>query len=187
VMPEAVAKAILPVLASVVQNGTAARLAGALKSGDKPLAVGGKTGSGDNRYNSFGRGGQLLASNPTDRTAVFVFYIADRFFGVITAFVPGKDSGNYVFTSSLPVAILKLLAPDINALWLQPPKTAPKQTILASNSKAAANPGIDKVHHAAIQRQSKQVQMQAVPAAAARFGVKNTKPKDLKPPPVAGD
>jgi membrane peptidoglycan carboxypeptidase len=140
VMPEAVARAILPVLASVVQNGTATRMAGALKAGDKPLVVGGKTGSGDNRYDSFGRGGQRLSSNPTDRTAVFVFYIEDRFFGVITAFVPGKESGNYVFTSSLPVAILKLLAPNIEALWpRQPAAAAPKGLILASNPATPQN------------------------------------------------
>ncbi len=121
VMPEAVSRAILPILASVVQNGTAARLSGVLKAGDKLLVVGGKTGSGDNRYDSFGRGGSLLSSNSTDRTAVFVFYIEDRYFGAITAFVPGKNAENYVFTSSLPVTILKLLAPDINALWPQKP------------------------------------------------------------------
>ncbi len=143
VMPEAVARAILPVLASVVQNGTAARMAGALKAGGRPLVVGGKTGSGDNRYDSFGRGGQLLSSNPTDRTAVFVFYIEDRFFGVITAYVPGKEAGDYVFTSSLPVAILKLLAPDIEALWMRPPATAsPKGLILASKPAVLQNPAI---------------------------------------------
>jgi len=143
VMPEAAAQAILPVLASVVQNGTAVRMAGALKAGNRPLVVGGKTGSGDNRYDSFGRGGRLLSSNPTDRTAVFVFYIEDRFFGVITAFVPGKEAGNYVFTSSLPVAILKLLAPDLDALWPQsPPAAAPKELILASNPAPTQNPAI---------------------------------------------
>jgi hypothetical protein len=186
-MTEAVARAILPVLASVVQNGTAARLAGALKSGDKPLVVGGKTGSGDNRSDLFGRGGQLLSSNPTDRTAVFVFYIADRFFGVITAFVPGKEAGNYVFTSSLPVAILKLLAPDMNALWPQPSKTAPKAMILASNPTVPINPGMDKIRPAAIQPQSKPILMQAIPAVTTPFDAENAKPKELKPPLAEGD
>ncbi len=117
VMPKEVARAVLPVLAQVVQTGTAIRLAGAYKVGDKPLVVGGKTGSGDNRFDSFGRGGGLISSRTIDRTAVFVFYIEDRFFGVITAFVPGKEAGEYEFTSSLPVAILKLLAPKIEKLW----------------------------------------------------------------------
>jgi hypothetical protein len=118
VMPSAVARAILPVLAQVVQSGTAVRLSGALKIGDRKLVVGGKTGSGDNRLDAVGRHGQILSSRPMDRTAVFVFYIEDRYFGVITVFVPGKEAGNYGFTSSLPVAILKLLAPDIEKLWL---------------------------------------------------------------------
>jgi membrane peptidoglycan carboxypeptidase len=119
VMPPEVARAILPVLAQVVQRGTAVRLANAYKVGNKLLTVGGKTGSGDNRFDAVGRGGQVISSRPTDRTAVFVFYIEDRFFGVITVFVPGKEAGDYGFTSSLPVAILKLLAPDIEKLWPQ--------------------------------------------------------------------
>jgi membrane peptidoglycan carboxypeptidase len=117
VLPKEVARAVLPVLAQVVQTGTAIRLAGAYKIGDKQLVVGGKTGSGDNRFDFFGRGGGLISSRAVDRTAVFVFYIEDRFFGVITAFVPGKEADEYGFTSSLPVAILKLLAPDIEKLW----------------------------------------------------------------------
>ena len=133
-MPQAVARAILPVLAQVVQAGTAVRLAGAYKIGNKTVTVGGKTGSGDNRFDSFGRGGQVISSRPVDRTAVFVFYIADRFFGVITVFVPGKEAGDYGFTSSLPVAILKLLAPDIQALLARPKDSpAEKKIILVSN------------------------------------------------------
>jgi membrane peptidoglycan carboxypeptidase len=134
VMPEAVARAILPVLAQVVKVGSAARLAGAYKIGSRQLLVGGKTGSGDNRFDTVGRQGQKISSRPVDRTATFVFYIEDRFFGVITAFVPGKDAGSYGFTSSLPVAIMKLMAPDIQALWA--PQTSPpsRNPAFASNS-----------------------------------------------------
>src|SRR6266581_881122 len=39
----------------------------------------------------------------------------DRYFGIITASVAGKETGQYQFTSALPVTILKLLAPQINA------------------------------------------------------------------------
>ena len=39
----------------------------------------------------------------------------DRYFGIITASVAGKEAGQYQFTSALPVTILKLLAPQINA------------------------------------------------------------------------
>jgi membrane peptidoglycan carboxypeptidase len=80
VLPPAVARAILPVLAQVVKSGTAVRLAGALKIGDRPLVAGGKTGSGDNRYEMVGRNGERVLSRPVDRTAVFVFYIEKRFF-----------------------------------------------------------------------------------------------------------
>jgi hypothetical protein len=139
VMPKEVARAILPVLALVVQKGTAVRLAGAYRAGDKPLVIGGKTGSGDNRYDSVGRRGQVISSRPIDRTAVFVFYIADRFFGVMTVFVPGKEAGDYGFTSSLPVASLKLLAPDVSKLWLQPKAVNPdKNSTIVSTSPSSS-------------------------------------------------
>jgi hypothetical protein len=140
VLPRAVARAILPVLAQVVQSGTAVRLAGALKIGDRLLAVGGKTGSGDNRFDAIGHNGQVLSSRPVDRTAIFVFYIEDRYFGVITAFVPGKEAGDFGFTSSLPVAILKLLAPDVEILWLHP--STPESSAQASNPLNGRSSGI---------------------------------------------
>jgi membrane peptidoglycan carboxypeptidase len=132
VMPEAVSRAILPVLAQVVERGTAIRLAGAFKLGDQPLVVGGKTGSRDNRFDAVERHGWVISSRPVDRTAVFVFYIGDRYFGVLTVFVPGKEAGEYGFTSSLPAAIMKLLAPDIENTWPRPKRTVRKPLMLAS-------------------------------------------------------
>jgi hypothetical protein len=117
VLSPAVSKAMLPVMAQVVEGGTAVRLNKAITDGKQPLTVGGKTGSGDNRYNAVGRGGQVIASRPVDRTATFAFYIGDRYFGVVTAFVPGADSGQFSFTSSLPVAVLKMLAPALQDMW----------------------------------------------------------------------
>jgi membrane peptidoglycan carboxypeptidase len=131
VLPPAVARAILPVLAQVVQAGTAIRLSGAIRINDRPLVIGGKTGSGDNRFETVGHGGQVISSRPIDRTAVFVFYIEDRYFGVITAIVCGEEAGEYGFTSSLPVAVLKLLAPDIEALWPHPPRSLSENLALA--------------------------------------------------------
>jgi membrane peptidoglycan carboxypeptidase len=133
VIPQAVARAVLPVLAQVVQSGTAVRLAGAFRIGDQLPAIGGKTGSGDNRFDSFGRRGQVISSRPVDRTAVFVFYIGDRFFGVMTAYVPGMESGDYGFTSSLPVAILKLLSKDIESLWVRSLSLSSKDPLLVSD------------------------------------------------------
>src|SRR2546426_7212045 len=114
VMDPAVAHALHQVLADVVQKGTATRLAGAFTGKDGKLVVtGGKTGSGDNRFGAFGRGGYVKSSRAVSRTGTFVFYIGDRYFGVLTAYVGGDKAGDYVFTSALPVATLKLLAPAI--------------------------------------------------------------------------
>jgi hypothetical protein len=46
-----------------------------------------------------------------NRTATFVFMIGDRFYGTVTAFVPGKTSANYNFTSALTVQVFKDLEP----------------------------------------------------------------------------
>jgi len=116
VMRPEVARALRGVLADVVNAGTAGRLKGAFKDADgKPIAAGGKTGSGDNRFKTFGRGGFVKSSRAVSRTATFTFYVGDRYFGVITAFVPGKEAGHYEFTSALSVSVLRLLAPTINA------------------------------------------------------------------------
>lgn len=115
ILPETVAKAVVKVLQDTVHKGTARRVSGAFKSRDgASVFVGGKTGSGDNRIKTFDTRGNLIASRPLNRTATFVFVIGNRFFGVITAHVRGESAGNYGFTSSLPVALLKHLAPTIN-------------------------------------------------------------------------
>jgi hypothetical protein len=114
-MDPAVASALRRVLAEVVQLGTARRVDKAFIKPDRSYAtVGGKTGSGDNRFDSFARGGHLIGSRVVNRTAAFVFYVGDRYFGVLLAFVPGPEASGYKFTSALPVSILKLLAPSIN-------------------------------------------------------------------------
>ena len=115
VLAPIVTQKVRDLLALVVERGTARRVSGAYKYSDgAPITVGGKTGSGDNRVKKFGRGGQLISSTAVNRTATFVFYLGDRFFGVLTAFVDGKEAGDFSFTSSLPVAMLKKLAPLIN-------------------------------------------------------------------------
>ncbi len=113
VMRVPVARLLRSVLAGVVESGTAVRLKHAFDAGGSPILVGGKTGSGDNRFDTFTRGGHLLTSRAVSRTAGFVFYLGDRWFGVITASVAGPQSANYTFTSSLPLAALKLLAPTL--------------------------------------------------------------------------
>src|SRR5262249_36152668 len=110
VMTPEVAKILRELLASVVEGGTAQRVAGAfvLPNGTRVVA-GGKTGSGDNRYATSSRGG------PINRTATFVFYIGNKYFGVITAHVNGRAASQYRFTSALPVTVLKMLAPAMNS------------------------------------------------------------------------
>jgi hypothetical protein len=104
------------VLADVVAKGTACRLAHAFVRQDgKPIIAGGKTGSGDNRFKTFAKGGAVTSSRAVNRTAVFVFFLGDRYYGVVTAAVLGEEAEHYSFTSSLPVAILKLLAPQLSA------------------------------------------------------------------------
>jgi len=127
-----VAAAARRAMATVVEQGTARRLNGAFKLADgEVVTAGGKTGSGDNRFETFNRAGGVLTSRATNRTATFIFYIGQRYFGVITAFVQGRDAGNYHFTSGLPVTILKLLAPTINARLANkelPPTAAVEET-----------------------------------------------------------
>ena len=101
-------------MAGVVEAGTARRALNAfvLPSG-KVIPVAGKTGTGDNRFKVYGPGGVLTADRVVNRTATFVFLIGDRYFGTVTAFVPGESSARYNFTSALAVQILKDLAPHI--------------------------------------------------------------------------
>jgi membrane peptidoglycan carboxypeptidase len=127
VLAPEVARTVKRVMADVVERGTARRLNGVFRLPDgKVITVGGKTGSGDNRYETFNRYGGVVTSRATNRTAAFVFYIGDRYFGVITAYVQGREAGNYHFTSALPVTVLKLLAPTIIAR-LDRNNTAPQQ------------------------------------------------------------
>jgi hypothetical protein len=76
------------------------------------LPIGGKTGTGDNEFHIYAKGGGLLATHTVNRTAAFTFFIGDRFFGTVLAFVPGKQAASYDFTSALAVEILKDLTPS---------------------------------------------------------------------------
>jgi membrane peptidoglycan carboxypeptidase len=137
-LPIEVAQTVRRALAGVVASGTASRLAGVLKDASgTPLTIGGKTGTGDNRYERYGRGGQLLESRVVNRTATFVFYLGDRYFGTLTALVPGERAGQFVFTSSLATQILKNLLPQLQPhLYPQPP--APSKPLPAAAASAPA-------------------------------------------------
>lgn len=121
VLSEDVAARLRDALRAVVDDGTAVRIKGAFTLGDgSVLPIGGKTGTGDNRYSIFAPGGRIIESKAMSRTATFAFYIGDRFFGTLTAYVPSVEAGSYTFTSALPVQILKILSPKLTPLLTRP-------------------------------------------------------------------
>ena len=104
-------------LRGVVAHGTGRRLQGLYQTTTgETVDLGGKTGTGDNRFDRFDRWRRLIASRPVDRTATFVFFIGDRFFGTITAYVSGPETGSAHFTSALAVELLRVLSPALDDL-----------------------------------------------------------------------
>ena len=116
IFPPEVARVVRRALVNVVEQGTARRVAGAFVSQGAKLSLGGKTGTGDHRYETYGTNGQVTDSKVVNRVATFAFFIGRRFYGVVTAFVPGEAAAGYKFTSGLPVQILKTLAPTLQPL-----------------------------------------------------------------------
>lgn len=119
IIPVAVAQVVRRALIDVVQQGTARRLSQSFKLPEGgQLAIGGKTGTGDNRYEVFAPDGSVLESRFVNRVATFAFFLGDRFYGVITAYVAGEEAGNFHFTSGLPAQLLKLMEPALRPLVL---------------------------------------------------------------------
>jgi membrane peptidoglycan carboxypeptidase len=138
VLAPEVAATLRRALAGVVREGTGTRAKGAFHGPDgSVLAVGGKTGTGDNRYDTFAAAGKLIDSRVVDRTATFVFFLGDRFYGTITAFVPGADAANYHFTSALAAQLLKSLAPEIQPL-IDGTSTSPQSAASSALSTVSA-------------------------------------------------
>ncbi len=112
VMAPEVAAVLRDSLTQVVEGGTARRLQGSfLMADDTPLAMGGKTGTGNNRFQTVTRSGQVVHSEARNRTATYVFYLGDDHFGTLTAYVAGSDADRFRFTSALPVQVLKGMEP----------------------------------------------------------------------------
>ncbi len=117
VMRPEVARTVRAALIDVVENGTGRSLVGQLARPDGTRRIiGGKTGTGDHRFEVYAGRGQLIESRVVNRVATFVFQIDDRFFGTITAFVPGQEAAKYRFTSGLPVRLLGALLPVLGPL-----------------------------------------------------------------------
>ncbi len=135
VLPSAVATVLREAMIDVVEEGTARRTRGAVRTPDGTfLSIGAKTGTGDNRYRVFAPGGRLLESRSVNRTSTLVFFIGDRYYGVVSAYVPGAEADRFRFTSALPSQILRELGPVIEALIREggdveePAPTAPDPT-----------------------------------------------------------
>ena len=142
VMASEVAAVLRDALGDVVAAGTARRLYGAFDLPDgTEIRVGGKTGTGDNRIESYGTKGQLVGSRALNRTATFVFYVGDRHFGTLTAFVAGAKADEYSFTSALPVQILKVLAPQILPFFdpQRPARCAPATPAILAQTPTTPN------------------------------------------------
>ena len=137
VLAPEVAATLLSALAGVVADGTGSRVRRVYVTSDgAPLPIGGKTGTGDNRFETFGPGRRPLESRAVDRTATFVFFLGNRLYGTVTAYVPGHDADGYHFTSALAVSLLKALAPELHPL-LQPTAT---RSVVGAVGSPATNP-----------------------------------------------
>jgi membrane peptidoglycan carboxypeptidase len=150
VLEPAVARVTRRVLTDVVETGTAARLRGAFTdSTGAPVWLGGKTGTGDNRFQTYGRGRRLVGSRSVSRTATFTFCLGDRYYGVITSAVLGPEAARYRFTSALPLAVMRILAPSFEhelkprgapdgiQLMTASPKPAAPDTLVAPQTLTA--------------------------------------------------
>ncbi len=149
VMAPEIARTLKGVLMGVVTDGTASRLLGTyVKPDGSLLPVGGKTGTGDNRSSRFTAGGGMIESRALDRTATFVFFLGDRFFGTVTAYVPGPAANRYHFSSALAVQLLKALQPQLQPLLgtakgggAEPAIAAPANGAVRVRQAAAASGG----------------------------------------------
>jgi len=125
VLSPELASVVRSALVKVVDSGTAIALKSKMKANGVEHVVAGKTGTGDHRSKTFAGRGRLIESRVVNRAATFVFMIDDRFFGNITAFVPGADAARYQFTSSLPVRVLGTLLPDLEPMLQHTAEPAP--------------------------------------------------------------
>jgi cell division protein FtsI/penicillin-binding protein 2 len=117
VLSSEIAAVVRAAMVAGVTHGTARRALGAVRAADgSPLLIGAKTGTGDNRFRVVGRDGIVSEDRAIDRTATVVFFVGDRFYGAITAFVSGSAADRYTFTSALPLQILRMLGPTLEGL-----------------------------------------------------------------------
>ena len=130
IAPE-IAAVVRGALVQVVEAGTARGLRPALTAPGGPLhTAGGKTGTGDHRFFVYGKNGSVVESRVVSRAATFVFMLDERYFGTVTAYVPGPEAARFHFTSALPVRIAALMMPTLGEL-ARPPAADPTRTAAA--------------------------------------------------------
>jgi membrane peptidoglycan carboxypeptidase len=183
-----VARAVANAIRGVVQEGTAKRVKQAFyKQDGSVIALGGKTGTGDQRFDVYGAGHRLIESRYVNRSATFVFNIGERFFGSMTAYVHGPESAHYDFTSALPVQLLVTLAPSlmpmiekqdtvtVPGLHVTPAKPPVPTPTQLTDDVATVKPAPDSA-------QAEEIEAPAKPAKAAAAEAEAVKPaKPAKP------
>ncbi|QEL54860.1 penicillin-binding protein [Chromobacterium paludis] len=138
VLPPEIPQLVRQVLSEVVDRGTAHRVSGAFDRKGQHILIGGKTGTGDNRFKTFSRGGGLTSARVVSRSGAFVFYLGDHYFGTIVAYVAGPKAADYKFTSALPVQVLKVLAPTL----LPRLDLSPRETSRGADAAAEGMPDV---------------------------------------------
>ena len=143
VLPREVAVVLRRALQEVVASGTARRLLGTFTDANgKALTVGGKTGTGDELIERYGPGTSAGKTKEVSRSAAFAFFIGDRFFGVITAHVPGPNVDGHRFTSALPTQVLGSLEPALGpVLRGEPTVPIPERGQLLADNVQVEPPG----------------------------------------------
>ena len=140
-LPVEVADIVRRSLTDVVQGGTGVRLRGGFVQKDgTAIEVGGKTGTGDQRYETYGKDGNLIESRAVNRSATFVFLIGERYFGTITAYVHEPYAADYNFTSALSVQLLKSLIPALQPLVAEGEAKAKEEQKVADEARAKDAP-----------------------------------------------
>jgi len=187
-----VARAVADAIRGVAQEGTAKRVKQAFyKQDGSVIAMGGKTGTGDQRFDVYGAGHRLIESRYVNRSATFVFNIGERFFGSMTAYVHGPESAHYDFTSALPVQLLVTLAPSLMPMVektdtvLVPGLHVTTEAEKAAAAKAAAGPVNDDVATVKPAPDSAQAEEVEAPAPAAAAAPAPAKPASAKPAAAA--
>jgi membrane peptidoglycan carboxypeptidase len=130
VLVEEVADVARRSLLDVVEDGTAKRIRDSFVLADGTrVRLGGKTGTGDHRFEVYGKGGRLVSSRVVSRSGTFMFIMGDRYFGTVTSYVQEPYAAKYVFTSGFSVQLLKSLAPSILPLLEKKPEGAERNSV----------------------------------------------------------